>query len=43
MEKENNTFLTCTEIVRGVLVQVLAALVLANGMEVFTGREVGAS
>ena len=43
VQKENNIFLTWTEIVRGVLVQVLAALVLANGMEVSTGRAVGAS
>ena len=33
MEKEN-IILTWTEIVRGMLVRTLAALVLANGMEV---------
>ena len=42
MEKEN-ILLTWTEIVRGVLVQILAALVLAKGLEVFGGREVVAS
>ena len=42
MGKEN-ILLTWTEIVRGVLVQILAALVLANSMEVSAGREVGAS
>lgn len=42
MEKEN-ILLTWTEIVRGVLVQIFAALVLANGMEVSAQRDVGAS
>ena len=41
--KKENIPLTWTEIVRGVLVQILAALVLANGMEVSAGREAGAS
>ena len=41
VEKEN-ILLTWTEIVRGMLVRTLTALVLANGMEVSTGREVGA-
>ena len=42
MEKRNILF-TWTEIVRGVLVQILAALALAKGLEVSAGREVGAS
>ena len=42
MEKENILF-TWTEIVRGVLIQILAALVLAKGLEVSAGREAGAS
>ena len=41
--KKENILLTWTEIVRGVLVQILAALVLANGMGVSAGREAGAS
>ena len=42
MEKEN-ILLTWTEIVRGVLVQILAALMLAKGMEVSGRKEVRAS
>lgn len=41
MEKEN-ILLTWTEIVRGMLVRTLAALVLANDMEASAGRDVGA-